>query len=294
MTKENSSVTIICSCYNHADYVVESLNSIINQTYQPIQLIIVDDFSNDKSVNVIEKWLKIHSDKDILFIKNIKNLGLNKSFNHAYKFAKGDFIMDFSADDILFPQAIEHLIFAFNNSIFKNCGIVFGNVKFYTIDNHFERDYLPQNERPPTGYIAEAFQNNSFEMCSVSALYKREVYDQLKGYDENLMYEDLDFWLRATRLFEVDYTKEYIVKRQTTPTSLQSQFFRPLKWRTFLMNLSTYHIMKKTFIENNFDKTLNNALLKRITYYRKRLKYNYFLKLKYFILEQKIKKTISQ
>jgi len=285
-------VTIICSCFNHENYVINSLNSILFQTYSPIQLIIVDDFSQDKCVAIIENWLNDKPTNDIKFIKNSKNLGLNKSFNHAYQYAKGDFIMDFSADDILFPDAVKFLIDKFQNTTFENCGVVFGNTKFFNIKNNFERDYLPVILKPPTGYIAEDLQSNSFEMCSVSALYKREVYDKLNGYDEDLLYEDLDFWLRATRLYQVDYTKEFIVKRQTTPTSLQSQFFRPLSKKTFFINWSTYLIMKKAFLDNKSNKTLNKALLKRIIFYRKRLNYNYYLKLRYFILENQLRKTI--
>lgn len=292
MLKDIPLVTIVCSCFNHENYVIDSLNSILAQTYPAIQLIIVDDFSNDLSRDVIEKWLIGHKEKEFLFIKNSKNLGLNKSFNQAYKYAKGEFVMDFSADDILFAEAIANLVFTFQNTTYDHCGIVFGNTKFYTLDNNFERDYLPQNERPPTGHLAEVFQANTFEFCSVSALYKREVYDQLSGYDEDLLYEDLDFWLRATRIFQVDYTSEFIVKRQTTPSSMQSHFFRPLRKRTFLMNWCTFKIMKKAFLENHLDKALNRALLNRVIFYRKSLKYNYFLKWQYLILEHQIKSVI--
>lgn len=294
MTDRLPLVTIICSCYNHENFVIDGLNAVINQTYPNIQLIIVDDYSSDDSVKVISTWLEQTHYKDVLFIKNSKNLGINKSFNQAYKQAHGDFIMDLSADDILLPDGITKLVDAFQTTTFSNCGIVYGNVKFFDVNKTFERDYLPQNEKPPTGMIAEALQSYAFEFCSVSSLYKRDVYDQLSAYDEAFLYEDLDFWLRATRLFEVDYTSAFIIKRMTTPTSLESQFFKPLSRRTFLMNLSTYHIMKKTFIDNHSDKILNQALLNRIKFYRKRLKYNYLLKIKYFLLEQKIKKTIAQ
>jgi glycosyltransferase involved in cell wall biosynthesis len=50
-------VTVICLCYNHADYVIESLNSVINQDYKNIELIILDDCSKDDSVIIIESWL---------------------------------------------------------------------------------------------------------------------------------------------------------------------------------------------------------------------------------------------
>ena len=85
-------VSIICLCYNHDHFVVESLNSVLNQNYQPIEMIIIDDCSTDKSVAVIEKWLE--NLQNITFIKNTKNLGNTKSFNKAAKMAKGEFLID--------------------------------------------------------------------------------------------------------------------------------------------------------------------------------------------------------
>lgn len=293
MIENSSLVTIICSCYNHQNYVINTLNSVVKQSYKPIQLIIIDDCSKDKSVDVINFWLEQNQNKDILFIKNPVNLGLNKSFNNAYKQAKGNYIMDLAADDILFPDGLEQLIHIFNTTPFKNCGTVFGNVKFYDVNKKFLNDYLPQDKKPPTGLIAKAFQGNEFEFCSVSGLHKREVYDRLNGYDEEFMYEDLDFWIRATRIYEVDYTSKFILNRYFTPTSLQESAYNTIGKRAFLMNFSTYKIMKKAFFENNNNQELNKSLLKRIAHFRKTLKYNVILKIKYLLLERKIKTSLK-
>ena len=53
-------VSVICLCYNHEKFVVESLNSVLNQSYSNIELLIADDCSTDNSVLVIEDWLKNH------------------------------------------------------------------------------------------------------------------------------------------------------------------------------------------------------------------------------------------
>ena len=292
MLENNPLVTVICSCYNHEKYVYNTLNSLLNQSYSPIQLIIVDDFSMDNSKKVIQKWLDNQKNDGIIFIKNQKNLGLNRSFNQAFKQAKGKYIMDLAADDVLFTDGITKLIHQFKNTKYKNCGIVFGNTKFFDVEQKFIRDYLPQDKKPPTGLIVEDFQADSFEFCSVSALYKREVYETLNGYDENLPFEDLDFWLRATRYFEVDYTSNFIINRISTPYSLESHFFRPLKLKTFKMNYAIYRIMEKTFEENKSNTKLNQALLKRIKNYRLRLKYNFLQKILFLFLEKKIENSI--
>ena len=79
--QENPLVTIICLSYNHEKFVVETLNSVVNQNYSPIELIIVDDYSTDATKSIIEDWLLSHS--DVRFIANEVNLGNTKSFNNA-------------------------------------------------------------------------------------------------------------------------------------------------------------------------------------------------------------------
>ena len=111
-------VSVICLSYNHEAYVVEALNSVINQTYPNVELLIADDCSKDNSVAVINDWLKEHS--NVHFIANEINLGSNKTFNQLAKIAKGEYIIDLAADDVLFPNCIEKQIATFQNSKYKN------------------------------------------------------------------------------------------------------------------------------------------------------------------------------
>ena len=114
--QEKPLVTIICLSYNHEKFVIESLNSVINQNYAPIELLIVDDFSTDNSKVVIENWLVQHP--QVLFIVNTTNLGNTKSFNNVLKLAKGDYIIDLAADDVLLPNGIEMQVNAFQKSAY--------------------------------------------------------------------------------------------------------------------------------------------------------------------------------
>ena len=96
--QDKSLVTIICLCYNQEEFVLESLESVISQDYNQIELIIVDDCSTDNSKIVIENWLL--NFPQIQFIANNTNLGNTKSFNKALKLAKGKYIIDLAADDV--------------------------------------------------------------------------------------------------------------------------------------------------------------------------------------------------
>jgi glycosyltransferase involved in cell wall biosynthesis len=185
--QENPLVTIICLCHNHQDYVLESLNSVLNQNYSAIELIIVDDCSADNSKTVIETWLVDHP--QIQFIANKTNLGNTKSFNKALKLAKGEFIIDLAADDILLPNCIALQINAFKISSYNNLGIVYGNVELITENGKFDSYYFPVEaskktiKKRVTGDIYLSVLSGGNSICSVSSMVKKTVFDNLQGYD---------------------------------------------------------------------------------------------------------------
>ena len=103
--QKNPLVTVICLSYNHEKFVVEALNSVLQQNYSPVELIVVDDCSTDKSASIIDSWCL--QQNNITFIKNEQNSGNTKSFNTALKIASGDYIIDLAADDVLTYEGIE-------------------------------------------------------------------------------------------------------------------------------------------------------------------------------------------
>ncbi|MBJ6369296.1 glycosyltransferase [Snuella sedimenti] len=277
-------VTVICICHNHMDYVVESLNSVINQTYNNIEIIIIDDASKDDSIIKIKEWI---AHKDILFIENKENIGNTKTFNKALALAKGEYILDLATDDILTTTCIENQIYRFKNSKYKNLGVVFSNME--RIDengNHISYQYDLNNEnkakqKPPTGDIYK-FIIHSYFLSAPTMLIKKNVLKKLKGYDENLSYEDLDFWFRSSRLFEYDYVDKVLVKKRILKESLSSNF---TKRRGINLGKSTYKVCKKAIYLNK-NKEEHKALINRIIYeLRLAIKnYNVILFIKFFAL----------
>ncbi|OOG69875.1 glycosyltransferase [Flavobacterium sp. A45] len=265
--QNNPLVTIICLCYNHGAYVVESLNSVINQSYPSIELIIVDDSSTDNSKKVITNWLE--KNPQIQFIANKTNLGNTKSFNKALKLAKGEYVIDLAADDLLLPNCVTLQIDAFKKSGYKNLGVVYGNVKLISENGTFDSYYFPVNtqkkviENRITGDIYESVLSGGNSICSVSAMIKKTVFDRLQGYDETLAYEDLDFWIRASRQYEFDFIDEPLVQKRIVTNSLGSDFFKKKDSRAKKINHSTYLILKKA-IALNRTRAEDLAIQKRI------------------------------
>lgn len=98
-------VSIIMPSYNSAEFIEESINSVLVQSYKNIELIIVDDLSNDNSINIIKKIQE--KDHRIILIKNTINLGAAKSRNIAINISQGRFIAFLDSDDIWKSNKLE-------------------------------------------------------------------------------------------------------------------------------------------------------------------------------------------
>lgn len=100
-------VSIIMPSYNTANYIGESINSVMNQTYKNWELIIVDDCSTDNTDEIVNKFLK---DERIKYLKNEKNGGAAISRNKALREAKGRWIAFLDSDDLWVPEKLEKQI----------------------------------------------------------------------------------------------------------------------------------------------------------------------------------------
>lgn len=238
-------VTIIALSYNHATYIPEALQSLFNQTYLNIELIIIDDASSDVSCQVIESCIK---DRAVLFLRNEKNIGNCSSFNRAYQYAKGAYIIDFALDDIMYPTRIEKQVALFQNSIDK-VGVIFSNVDVISdmgsmLHTHYPKYHHRTNKsKIPVGNVFEALLSQYY-VNPVGMMSRREVFERLNGYDESLAYEDFDFWIRSARLFEYAYIPEVLSAKRIVSTSLSTHFYRTNRAAMFE---STLQVCKKAW-----------------------------------------------
>jgi glycosyltransferase involved in cell wall biosynthesis len=288
-------VSVVCLCYNHAPFVVDSLNSVLSQQYQPIEIIIVDDCSTDASVAVIEAWLA--DKKGITFIKNPVNLGNTKSFNKALKVTQGAYIIDLATDDLLLPDCIAQQVDKFNTSTHERLGIVYANAALIDENGAFLSHYFKSNadgtlvtKRASGDEYLRIITGGEEAMCTVTAMVKKQVFDRLDGYDEQLAYEDLDFWIRAARLYQFDFIDAVLFQKRVLPNSLGTNFHRKKSDLSKKINTSTYQILKKVYHLNQ-TKEEDKAILKRL-HYEMLLNFknsHYIMVVNYAFLELKIR-----
>ncbi|MVM36027.1 glycosyltransferase [Spirosoma sp. HMF4905] len=222
-------VTVIFICYNHQNYVVKALQSVIEQDYPTIELIVIDNGSTDHSVERINDFIQLYP--TIRFIQNEVNLGLNRAFNQGLALARGSYIIDLSADDVLLPSRITKQVAAFEQ-LPDDYGVVFSNAA-YIDANGQETGYHYAIDRKghscvtvPTGavfkYILEAY-----FICTPTMMMRRDVLHELGGYDEMLSYEDFDFWVRSSRHYRYAYLDEVLTQKRQLPNALSTQIVLP-------------------------------------------------------------------
>jgi len=252
-------VTVICVCYNHARFVIGALDSVINQSYPNVELIVIDDGSTDGSGKMIKRWMSNHPDSTL--IMNGKNLGYCKTFNKAFQLSKGKFIIDLSADDLLMPNRIAEGVTILEISG-EGYGVAFSDAQYMDELGNPIRLHSEQfpHETIPSGDVYKDVIQRYF-ICSPTMMFRKSVLDSLNGYDETLAFEDFDFWIRASRNFKFIYSPSVLVKKRQVSTSMSSKQFErsnPQRW-------STLEVCKK-IRELNRTKEEANALKRRLIY----------------------------
>jgi len=187
IVKNNIFVTVLISVYNGADYLHESLSSVLSQTYDNFEILVINDGSTDNSVNIINSF----HDGRIRIINNGRNLGLTQSLNKGIQLAQGKYILRMDADDICLPNRFEEQI----KFMEANQTISFSGTWFKIL-------YSNRTTKPPVGdeeIKAGLFFYNPFgHPCMI--LKKEDFMKNELLYDEKFSYaQDYDLWVRASK-----------------------------------------------------------------------------------------------
>lgn len=251
-------VTVMCLCYNHAPFLEEALDSVYQQSYPNLQVILIDNNSEDNSPEILTKYYNKYSEISHLVL-NQENKGNCKAINEVLPLVKGKYLVDFATDDVFFFNRIEEQVDCFEQ-LSDDYGIIHSNAEMIdentkTIGFHTEQ----KNIRISTGEVYADIVERYF-LCPPTMLVKKEVFDVLQGYDDGLAYEDWDFLVRTARVYKIYYLDEILTKRRVLKNSMYSLFSKKGNYK---MLHSTYQICEKIY-ELNRTKEEHQALAKRI------------------------------
>lgn len=176
--------------FNAEKYIKESIESILSQTYNDLEFIILDDYSTDNTFNIIKEFEK--KDDRIKIIKNNQNKGLTYSLNKAMEFAKGEYIARMDADDISHGERLKKQVsFLDNNDEIIVLGTCGRNIDEAGIDMGSRKVPITPGEIQKVLRVVNP-------MIHPSVMFRKDAIKDIGGYNVNYrVVQDYELWFRC-------------------------------------------------------------------------------------------------
>ena len=185
-------VSVIMAAFNEERLIDKAIKSIINQSFNDWELIVVDDGSTDRTVDIIKSFAK--NDNRIVLVKNDINKGLAESLNIGIEISRGDYIARMDADDESLPKRLEmQLEFMIENTEVDILGT--GAVYIDINNNILDQIIMPENH---CDIVSVMMKCSPFIHPSI--MMKKKIINKIGMYNKDIKRaEDYDLWFRARR-----------------------------------------------------------------------------------------------
>lgn len=267
-------VSVIFICYDQKPYVRSTIQSVLDQRYANVEFIIVEVATTDGSKELIDQLIAAHP--GIKFFPQKKMVSYNKAFNLALKHAKGEYIINLNAGDMLKVNRIEEGVSGFQDygssydinytdaELIDEHGTSSGN--FYS--------HTPSNK--PEGNIF-----NNLIMGDLiyppTLMYRKKVMDELKGYDKYRTNKDIGFLLHASKTFKFFYIDQALVKvRAKAGFSGMQTLEAPQQHHIYQFLLQAESLLETKKERKTWKKRVKTEFLKALKSMKWKLALNYF------------------
>lgn len=233
----NPLVTALVVSYNAEDYILDTLQSIYDQTYQNIELVLCDDASSDKTVELSRKWMEEHQSRfcRCIILADEPNMGVTANINRGIRASEGEYIKEIAADDILIDTCIEVNV---RETLKHDLKYVFSKVKIFydddktkTIDGPTDASFFELNAEEQ--YKALLIKNM---LPSTTVFYSKKYIVDKGCYDETYRdMEDHPMFLKLTKQGDrLSFVDEYTVLYRIRGESLSSDAGEKIVNKRFL------------------------------------------------------------
>lgn len=198
-------LSVVISSYNYGKYLKGCIDSVLQQTWNDFEIIIVNDGSTDNTDSIVEPFL---SDDRIHYVKQ-KNAGQANAKNTGIRNAKGDLIAFIDADDLWEADKLEKQIVLFKD---PQVGVVYSTARYIDEDgNALPFEHASKYLTPRSGKVTDYLFFDNFIPFS-SSIVRKECFERLGMFDEHLsMGIDWDLWLRISIHYKFDYVDETLL-----------------------------------------------------------------------------------
>ena len=251
-------VTVVGLCYNHSRYVIETLESIKQQSYPNLEVILIDDCSIDDSTEVVEKWLK-ENQLHWKFIKHSSNKGVTKSLNESLDLANGKYYKAVACDDVLMPEFITTMVSRFEE-LTDEYALIYSDV--LTINDQsevfgqtpFAERGWDTEEKVPSGKLFDQLAGLCF-IPAVGTFMRTKPIKEIR-FDDTLLFEDWDMWLQLSKQYLIIGILPAMAKYRIHTASMYQQK-RP-DYRDHELRIAEKHLG----FSKEADEKLNNFIYK--------------------------------
>ncbi|MBD3300193.1 MAG: glycosyltransferase [Candidatus Moranbacteria bacterium] len=213
-------VSVVLPTYNHEKYIRESILSVLNQTYDNFELIIVDDGSSDNTFQEVKKI----KDKRIKTYRFKKNKGASAAANYCIKKSRGKYISMLNSDDVFLETKLERQVDFLEKN--KKYGAVFGLNKLIDEEgeeindkNHLFYKVFRKKNRSRFKWLNHFFYKSNC-LCHPCSLVRRFVYDKIGYFDRRLaQLPDFDLWVRLCLNYDIFILEEELIKYRVRENS---------------------------------------------------------------------------
>jgi glycosyltransferase involved in cell wall biosynthesis len=261
-------VDVIIPVFNGERHILRAIRSARNQTKPPGQIIVVDDGSQDKTVKLLEDFIRV-SNFPISLIKLKENHGPSFARNIGFNSSKSDFVIFLDSDDELYPDMIENLLSSYHQRAQKDAGLVYGKAEFYD-EKRQVVDFVKTKSQSSVSVLIgkpnlETLLRDITGISMGCYMIKSDVFRVVGKFDTNLrINEDWDLYLRLTEVgFSFDYCDKTLCRinshNDNTTKNISGNFYGIVpfvnKWinvikncglkRDYYKELMCYSILKK-------------------------------------------------
>ncbi len=219
MNKNLPLVTVVIPSYNHEKYIEEAVNSIIKQTYQNIEFIVIDDGSSDNSPKILTD---LSNKYDFKYIHR-PNKGLIRTLNEALDLATGIYFTMLGSDDYYSPKKIDIQIKFFQ----KNPQKVLCYANTISINSNGDIGKEGKTKHFRSGFVFD----NLLYQCFIplpTVMVKTDILREFR-FDERFFLEDYPLWLKITQKYQIGYIKEALTYYRMHDTNVSSDMIKMIK-----------------------------------------------------------------
>lgn len=228
-------VSIIIASYNHSAYIEDAIDSVLQQTYKNIQLIVIDDASTDDSA---AKVTEIQEKNGFLFLRNEQNVGLQRSLVHAMRYVKGAYLGIFASDDMLLPQKVEFQV---------------PFIQKHSLDGVYSSGYTlypdKQRVRMEVKWIEQMFENGTYlshvYSCDTygamfqSGLFKTNVIKALSYLRERFWSDDWAVTIKLLENYKIGFLNEPVFIYRLHDNNVHKNYWNSFPGRVQVVSLLT-------------------------------------------------------